>query len=112
MRSVLNNVDRGMNIALVDGSSGKAISHKVFDLYGKDDSELISYLNEEVLNRENAIIFATSYDDAAMRLGKEARNILRKMQFSDVDNLQFRGVGGQKCHENKCKCHQKMSQND
>ena len=98
MRSVLNNVDRGMNIALVDGSTGKAISHKVFDLYGKDDKDLITFLNEEVINRENAIIFATSYDDAAMRLGKEAREIMRKLQFEDIDNLQFRDnfvfVGG------------------
>ena len=51
-----------------------------------------------MINRENAIIFATSYDDAAMRLGDEPRSLLKKMQFSDVDELKFRDnfifVGG------------------
>lgn len=69
MRSVLNNVDRGMNIALIDGSTGRAITHKVFDLYGQDDSKLIQFLKEEVINRENSIILATSYDDAAIWQG-------------------------------------------
>lgn len=98
MRSVLNNVDRGFNIAVIDGSTGQAISHKYFDLYAHDDSEITKFLKEEVINRENAIVFATSYDDAAMRLGEEPRNILKKMQFSDVDQLKFRDnfifVGG------------------
>jgi len=98
MRSVLNNVDRGMNIAVVDGKTGQGVDTQFFDLYGKDSTELIYFLENKVLNRENALIFATSYDDAAMRLSNEAKSLLEKLQFSDVNKLKFRDnfvfVGG------------------
>lgn len=98
MRSVLNNVDRGMNIAIVDGKTGQGVDTAYFDLYGKDSTELIYFLEHKVLNRENALIFATSYDDAAMRLNEEAKRLLQKLQFSDVKKLKFRDnfvfVGG------------------
>jgi len=98
MRSVLNNVDRGMNIAVIDGRTGLEVNQGIFDLYAKDSTDLIKFLNTQVLARENALIFATSYDDAAMRLSEDARNLLRKLQFEDVDKLQFRDnfvfVGG------------------
>jgi len=98
MRSVLNNVDRGMNIAVVDGRTGTLIDKGIFDLYAHDSTALVTFLKEKVNPREHALIFATSYDDAAMRLNDEARVLLKKLQFEDVDNLKFRDnfvfVGG------------------
>lgn len=98
MRSVLNNVDRGMNIAVVDGRSGDLIEKGIFDLYAHDSTNLIKFLKEEIIPREHALVFATSYDDAAMRLNAEARDIFKKLQFDDIDNLKFRDnfvfVGG------------------
>lgn len=98
MRSSLNNVDRGMNIAVVDGRTGQLLDRGIFDLYGKDSTDLVKFINTVVLPRETAVIFATSYDDAAMRLSEEARDLLRKLQFETVDDLKFRDnfvfVGG------------------
>jgi len=37
MKNSLNNVDRGMNVALVDGKTGKSTKQLVFDLYGKGE---------------------------------------------------------------------------
>ena len=43
-------------------------------------------------------IFNFLYDDAAMRLSQEARDLLRKLQFETIDDLKFRDnfvfVGG------------------
>ena len=35
MKNSLNNVDRGMNIAVINGKTGESIKQIVFDLYGK-----------------------------------------------------------------------------
>jgi len=98
MRSSLNNVDRGMNVAVVDGRTGQLIDKGVFDLYGKDSTDLINFIKNVVLPRETAIVLATSYDDAAMRLSQEARDLFRKLQFGNIDDLRFRDnfvfVGG------------------
>lgn len=98
MRSSLNNVDRGMNVVVVDGRTGGLVDMGSFDMYGKDSTELIKFIQGVVIPRETAIVFATSYDDAAMRLSEEARDLLRKLQFETVDDLKFRDnfvfVGG------------------
>jgi len=90
MRSVLNNVDRGMNIAVVDGRTGDLIAKGIFDLYAHDSTLLIKFMNDEIIPREHAIVLATSFDDAAMRLSTEARGIFKKFQFDDIENLKFR----------------------
>ena len=61
MRSSLNNVDRGMNMAVIDGRTGQLIDRGIFDLYGKDSTDLIKFINNVVFPRETAIVFATSY---------------------------------------------------
>ena len=37
MRNSLNNVDRGMNIAVINGVTGQSLRQQVFDLYGKGE---------------------------------------------------------------------------
>merc|ERR1739848_919845 len=94
----VNGVDRGMNIAVIDGRTGQLIDKGVFDMYGHDSTELIKFIQNVILPRETALVFATSYDDAAMRLSNEARDLFRKLQFETIDDLKFRDnfvfVGG------------------
>ena len=44
MKNSLNNVDRGMNIALVNGKTGESLKQVVFDLYGKGSVKNVTVL--------------------------------------------------------------------
>uniref|UniRef100_H2ZKN8 ILEI/PANDER domain-containing protein n=1 Tax=Ciona savignyi TaxID=51511 RepID=H2ZKN8_CIOSA len=96
MKNPLNNVDRGMNIALLNGKTGENLRQIVFDLYGKDSTELKNFLKE--LKPEH-IILVTTYDDAAFKLDDEAKEALTALGSSKAKNLEFRDnwifVGGQ-----------------
>lgn len=95
MKNALNNVERGMNIAVIDGITGKTVDKAVFDLYGKDSSELKSFLKKI---KEIELVLITTYDDAAFKLDDEARKILSDFGSSKAKTLAFRDnwifVGG------------------
>jgi len=46
---------------VIDGRTGQLIDRGIFDLYGKDSTDLIKFINGVVFPRETAIVFATSY---------------------------------------------------
>lgn len=97
MKNSLNNVDRGMNIAVVNGKTGKTTNKGVFDLYGKDSTELKNFIRKV---QDEEIVLATTYDDAAFRLDDEARNLMADLGSEKVKKLAFRDnwifVGGKK----------------
>jgi len=97
MRNSVNNVDRGMNIAVVDGVSGDLVKTSVFDLYGKDSTELKAFLRELA---DNHVVLITTYDDAAMKLDNEAKTMLEGLGSVHSKNLAFRDnwilIGGKK----------------
>lgn len=97
MKNSLNNVDRGMNIAVVDGRSGKTVDKDVFDLYGKDSTEVKLFLRKL---EDTHIVMVTTYDDAAFKLDDEARRMFAEMGSQKVKSLAFRDnwifVGGKK----------------
>lgn len=97
MRNVLNNVDRGMNLAIINGKDGKLVKTGIFDLYAKDSTDLKKFLTTVT---DEDIILATSYDDAAFRLDKEARDLLAGFGSKMASTLSFRDnwifVGGKK----------------
>ncbi|XP_078485589.1 protein FAM3D [Ciona intestinalis] len=96
MKNPLNNVDRGMNVAVVNGITGESVKQIVFDLYGKDSTELKAFLKE--LKPEH-VILVTTYDDAAFKLDDEAKKDLEALGSSKAKDLGFRDnwifVGGQ-----------------
>jgi len=96
MKNSLNNINRGMNVAQVDGQTGKLQRHASFDLYSKDSSELKEFL-KDMSNTQ--IVLIASYDDSASRLDEHAREMLRELGSKHSKELAFRDnwifVGGQ-----------------
>lgn len=86
MRSKLNNVDRGMNVAVVN-LAGKSPRYSTFDLYGHDSTDLKAFLN---LLQPGEIILVASYDDAAFRLDADARSLLASLGSSISKTISFR----------------------
>lgn len=97
MRNSVNNVDRGMNIAVVDGIQGELVKTSVFDLYGKDSTELKAFLRSL---EDHHVILITTYDDAAMKLDTEAKTMLADLGSVHSKNLSFRDnwilIGGRR----------------
>jgi len=95
MKNSLNNVDRGMNIARVNGISGKLEKFAVFDLYSKDSTDLKAFVKEL---EDHHLVLISSYDDAASRLDDEARSLLENLGSKKSKSLSFRDnwifVGG------------------
>nr|CAB3244494.1 protein FAM3D [Phallusia mammillata] len=95
MKNSLNNVDRGMNVAVIDGNTGKSTKQLVFDLYGKDSTELKNFLKAL---KPNEVIMVTTYDDAAFKLDNEAKAMLEEIGSHQAAKLSFRDnwifVGG------------------
>lgn len=86
MRSKLNNVDRGMNVAVVN-LEGKSPRYSTFDLYGHDSTDLKAFLN---LLQPGEIILVASYDDAAFRLDADARSLLASLGSKISTTISFR----------------------
>jgi len=97
MKNSLNNVDRGMNVAVVDGKTGHLDKIGVFDLYSEDSEKLKTFLNK--VDDQNIVLIA-SYDDAATRLDDEARKLLESYGSKKASSLAFRDnwifMGGKK----------------
>jgi len=97
MKNSLNNVDRGMNVAVVDGNTGHLDKIGVFDLYSKDSEELKAFMNKI---DDNKIVLIASYDDAATRLDDEAKKMLVSLGSKKANGLGFRDnwifMGGKK----------------
>ncbi|CBY40618.1 unnamed protein product [Oikopleura dioica] len=86
MRSKLNNVDRGMNVVVINLET-KNHRYATFDLYAKDSTELKEFLSQMV---NGEIIIIASYDDAAFRLDSEARTTLSSFGSTVASSIAFR----------------------
>lgn len=95
MKNSLNNVDRGMNIAVIDGKTGETVDKAVFDLYGKDSTEVKAFVKGV---KDHHFVMVTTYDDAAFKLDDEARNLFADLGSQKSKSLAFRDnwifVGG------------------
>lgn len=82
------NVDRGLNVAVVDAKTGKVQATKSFDLWGGDNSPpMIEFINSAP---SKSYILIASYDDAFTRLTEDAKNLLEKLGSKDIRKLNFR----------------------
>ncbi|XP_059679298.1 protein FAM3D isoform X2 [Gavia stellata] len=87
MSNVKNNVGRGLNIALVNGTSGQLLKADVFDMYSGDINKLDTFLQEI---KHGTIVLTASYDDAATKMNDKVRAHFMELGSSHVSKLGFR----------------------
>ncbi|KAF4080941.1 hypothetical protein AMELA_G00155200 [Ameiurus melas] len=95
MSGVRNNVGRGLNIALVNGKTGKLIRTDSFDMYSGDVSSLITFLKDI---EDGTVVMMATFDDSSTKLNSEARKLISAFGSSYINSLSFRDnwlfVGG------------------
>ncbi|KAL0600961.1 Protein FAM3D [Plecturocebus cupreus] len=87
MSPVKNNVGRGLNIALVNGTTGAVLSQSAFDMYSGDVKHLVKFLKEIP---EGALVLVASYDDPGTKMNDEARKLFTNLGSSYAKQLGFR----------------------
>uniref|UniRef100_A0A2K5S6T0 FAM3 metabolism regulating signaling molecule D n=1 Tax=Cebus imitator TaxID=2715852 RepID=A0A2K5S6T0_CEBIM len=87
MSPVKNNVGRGLNIALVNGTTGAVLSQNTFDMYSGDIKHLVKFLKEIP---EGALVLVASYDDPGTKMNDEARKLFANLGSSYAKQLGFR----------------------
>uniref|UniRef100_A0A670XUI8 FAM3 metabolism regulating signaling molecule D n=1 Tax=Pseudonaja textilis TaxID=8673 RepID=A0A670XUI8_PSETE len=85
MSNVKNNVGRGLNIALINGTTGQVIKIDSFDMYSGDIKNLLDFMKGI---SKGTLVFLASYDDPATKLNDEARKL-----FSDLGSKYASQVG-------------------
>ncbi|XP_060617000.2 protein FAM3D [Anolis sagrei] len=87
MSAVKNNIGRGLNLALVNGTTGQLIKAGAFDMYSGDVKDLIDFLKPIDIG---TLVLIASYDDAATKMTDEARKMLTELGSSYAYKLGFR----------------------
>ncbi|XP_070246995.1 protein FAM3D isoform X1 [Myotis yumanensis] len=87
MSPVKDNVGRGLNIALVNGTSGKVLSQASFDMYSGDPELLVKFLKAVP---EDVLVLVASYDDPGTKMNDELRKLFTNLGSSYVKQLGFR----------------------
>lgn len=82
-----NNAGVGLNIAVVNGTTGDLENTGNFDMYYGEITPLIEFLKNIKLG---SIMFMTTYDDASTRLNSEARELIAGFGSSTIRTLGFR----------------------
>nr|XP_015090255.1 protein FAM3D [Vicugna pacos]XP_031542222.1 protein FAM3D [Vicugna pacos] len=87
MSPVKNNVGRGLNIALVNGTKGTVLRHGSFDMYSGDPNLLVKFLKEIP---DGTLVLVASYDDPGTKMNDEIRKLLSDLGSSYAKQLGFR----------------------
>nr|XP_042091942.1 protein FAM3D isoform X2 [Ovis aries] len=87
MSPVKNNVGRGLNIVLVDGTKGAVLTQKSFDMYSGDASLLVKFLKEI---SGNMLVLVASYDDPGTKMNEEIRKLFSNLGSTHAKQLGFR----------------------
>ncbi|KAM4654584.1 protein FAM3D [Amazona ochrocephala] len=87
MSSVKNNIGRGLNIALVNGTNGQLLNVDTFDMYSGDINKLDTFLQEV---KHGTIVLTASYDDPATKMNDKVRAHFTELGSSHVSKLGFR----------------------
>uniref|UniRef100_A0A8D2Q6D1 Family with sequence similarity 3 member D n=1 Tax=Varanus komodoensis TaxID=61221 RepID=A0A8D2Q6D1_VARKO len=87
MSNIKNNIGRGLNIALVNGSTGQVIKSNAFDMYSGDVKHLLDFLKPI---KKGTLVLMAAYDDPATKLNDEARNLIAELGSSYASKLGFR----------------------
>ncbi|XP_046308641.1 protein FAM3D [Marmota monax] len=87
MSPVKNNIGRGLNIALVNGTTGQVVRQDSFDMYSGDAKLLVKFLKE--IPRDTLVLVA-SYDDPGTKMNEDIRYLFSNLGSSYVKQLGFR----------------------
>ncbi|XP_061864099.1 protein FAM3D [Colius striatus] len=87
MSSVKNNIGRGLNIVLVNGTNGQLLKADTFDMYSGDINKLDTFLRQI---KDGTIVLTASYDDAATKMNDKVRALFTELGSSHVSKLGFR----------------------
>ncbi|XP_010226053.1 PREDICTED: protein FAM3D isoform X1 [Tinamus guttatus] len=87
MSNVKNNIGRGLNIALVNGSTGQLLKTGTFDMYSGDIKLLETFLTEI---KTGTIVLTATFDDPATKMTDTVRTLFTELGSSFVGNLGFR----------------------
>lgn len=87
MSPVKNNVGRGLNIALVNGSTGTTLRYSSFDMYSGDPRVLLAFLKEIP---EDALVLVASYDDPGTKMDNSIRKLFSDLGSNYAKQLGFR----------------------
>ncbi|XP_063796961.1 protein FAM3D isoform X2 [Pseudophryne corroboree] len=95
MSGVKNNIGRGLNIALVNATTGETLGTGHYDMYSGDIKEVKAFF-EPV--KDGTLIFIATYDDPSTKLDTQTRELLTSYGSSYAKKLGFRDgwlfVGG------------------
>lgn len=87
MSPVRNNVGRGLNIALVNGTTGQVLKRGSFDMYSGDPNLLVKFLAEIP---DSTLVLVASYDDPGTKMNEEIRKLFSNLGSSYAKQLGFR----------------------
>lgn len=87
MSPVKNNVGRGLNIVLVNGTTGMVLKQDHFDMYSGDVQLLVKFLKEIT---EGTLVLVASYDDPGTKMNDEIRKLFSQLGSSHAKQLGFR----------------------
>ncbi|NXK49733.1 FAM3D protein, partial [Chauna torquata] len=87
MSNVKNNIGRGLNIALVNGTSGQLLKVGTFDMYSGDITQLETFLQEI---KDGTLVLVATYDDAATKMNDKVRVLFSALGSSHINQLGFR----------------------
>lgn len=87
MSPVKDNVGRGLNIALVNGTTGNVLSQASFDMYSGDPELLVKFLKAVP---EDVLVLVASYDDPGTKMNDELRKLFSNLGSSYAKQLGFR----------------------
>ncbi|XP_078399748.1 protein FAM3C-like [Cetorhinus maximus] len=100
MSGIRNNIGRGLNIALVNASTGQLLATDFFDMWSGDVKLLLNFLNRV---KPGTLFLLASFDDPATKMTDEARTLFTELGSSLIHNVNFRDnwvfVGGKPIKE-------------
>ncbi|XP_053544956.1 protein FAM3D [Bombina bombina] len=87
MSGVRSNIGRGLNIALINATSGVVLKTGYFDMYSGDVKEVKDFLKP---TQDGTFVLIASYDDPATKLDDETRDMFTGFGSSYAKKLGFR----------------------
>ncbi|XP_012973420.1 protein FAM3D [Mesocricetus auratus] len=87
MSPVRNNVGRGLNIALVNGTTGQVLKKGSFDMYSGEPKLVVDFLEGIP---DSTLVLVASYDDPGTKMNENIRMIFSNLGSSYAKQLGFR----------------------
>ncbi|XP_038666449.1 protein FAM3C-like [Scyliorhinus canicula] len=87
MNGIKNNIGRGLNIALVNASTGELLVTDFFDMWSGNVKLLVDFL---LTVKPGTIFLLATFDDPATKMTDEARTLLSELGSSLIHSVNFR----------------------